>query len=108
MTAAELAPRWERVMETRARLQAAGTWDSVVAESDKARAFQLARVRGEVTESVIALAVTTQGTVAGILTAVLDFWLGKFGYTSASTDVLHVSTFWCVPECFSGNHFKVS
>ena len=51
LTAAELAPRWQRVMATRARLQAAGTWDEIVRESDKARAYQRAMVRGEVEDA---------------------------------------------------------
>ena len=33
------------------------------------------------------------------MTAVLDFWLGKFGCASVFNDVL--STLWCVQECFS-------
>ena len=48
LTPAEMAPRWERVKATRARLRAAGTFEAIVAESDKARAFQRAQVRGEV------------------------------------------------------------
>ena len=51
LTPVELAPRWDRVMATRTRLQAAGTWDEIVRESDKARAYQRAMVRGEVEDA---------------------------------------------------------
>ena len=51
MTPTEMAPRWDRVMATRARLQAAGTWDDIVRESDKARAFERAKVRGDVEDA---------------------------------------------------------
>ena len=51
MTPVEMAPRWDRVMATRTRLQAAGTWDEIVRESDKARAYERALVRGEVEEA---------------------------------------------------------
>lgn len=51
MTPVEMAPRWDRVMATRARLQTAGTYDEIVRESDKARSFQRAQVRGEVEDA---------------------------------------------------------
>jgi hypothetical protein len=44
----ELRPRWDRVVATRAKLRADNSWDKVIAESDKARRFDLAQVRGEV------------------------------------------------------------
>mmetsp|Transcript_47982 Transcript_47982/g.95754 ORF Transcript_47982/g.95754 Transcript_47982/m.95754 type:complete len:304 (-) Transcript_47982:474-1385(-) len=51
MTPVEMAPRWDRVMATRARLQRVGTWDEIVRESDKARAYERALVRGEVEDT---------------------------------------------------------
>jgi len=46
--AAELAPRWARVLEARAGLVEAGRWDAAVAESAKRRDFEGALLRGEV------------------------------------------------------------
>ena len=51
LTPVELAPRWDRAMATRTRLQAAGTWDEIVSESDKSRAYQRAMVRGDVEDA---------------------------------------------------------
>ena len=39
------------MLATRARLQAAGTWEEIVRESDKARAYQRAMVKGEVEDA---------------------------------------------------------
>ena len=44
----ELKPRWARIIETRSKLQADKSWDKVVEESDKARAYEKALVEGEV------------------------------------------------------------
>ena len=44
----ELKPRWARIVETRSKLQADKSWDKVVEESDKARAYEKALVEGEV------------------------------------------------------------
>ena len=44
----ELKPRWARIVETRSKLQADKSWDTVVEESDKARAYEKALVEGEV------------------------------------------------------------
>merc|ERR1719379_1784149 len=43
----EWVPRWERAVATRARLQAAGQWEAIVAESEMARQHECAAVRGE-------------------------------------------------------------
>jgi hypothetical protein len=51
MTPVEMASRWERVMATRTRLQNAGTWEDIVRESDSARAYERAIVRGEVEDA---------------------------------------------------------
>lgn len=69
MTPVEFAPRWDRVMATRARLQAAGTYDDILRESDKARAFQRAQVRGEVEDADASPAVSR--LVATILSPAL-------------------------------------
>jgi len=69
MTPVEMAPRWDRVMATRARLQATGTWDGIVRESDKARAYQRAVVRGEVEDGDASPAVSR--VVATVLSPAL-------------------------------------
>ena len=48
MTPVELAPRWDRVVANRARLQADNRWAHVIVESDKLRAFAKARIEGSV------------------------------------------------------------
>lgn len=69
MTPIEMAPRWDRVMATRARLQAAGKYDDIVRESDKTRAFQRARVRGEVEDAEASPAISR--VVATVLSPAL-------------------------------------
>ena len=44
----ELRPRWTRIVATRSRLQASQDWETVVEDSDKARAYERALVMGEV------------------------------------------------------------
>ena len=66
MTSFEMAPRWDRVMATRARLQAAETWDEIVHESDKARAYERALVRGEVEDA------TASPVISRVVTTVLS------------------------------------
>ena len=48
MTAEELAPRWSRVVQTRASLKASGRWDDVIVESEKVRSFEKSLVEGSV------------------------------------------------------------
>jgi len=69
MTPEEMAPRWDRVMATRARLRAAGTWSEIVRESDKARAYERALVRGEVEDDKASPAISR--VVAMILSPAL-------------------------------------
>lgn len=51
MTAEDMAPRWSRVVDDRAALQASGRWEEVVVESDAARRFARARLEGSVEEA---------------------------------------------------------
>jgi hypothetical protein len=69
MTPVDMAPRWDRVMATRARLRAAGTWADIVTDSDRARAYQRARVRGEVEDADASPAVSR--VVATVLSPAL-------------------------------------
>jgi hypothetical protein len=43
----EWVPRWDRAVATRARLQAMGNWEMIALESEKAREYENAMVRGE-------------------------------------------------------------
>jgi hypothetical protein len=44
----EWNPRWERAMATCTRLKMTGAWDDIVRESEKARKYESAIVRGEI------------------------------------------------------------